>query len=31
MFVFKKEICKAYKELNDPVVRRERFQQQAKV
>ncbi|KAK7481677.1 hypothetical protein BaRGS_00027050 [Batillaria attramentaria] len=29
-FVMKKEICNAYTELNDPVVQRERFQQQAK-
>ena len=27
----KKEICNAYTELNDPVVQRERFQQQASV
>ncbi len=26
-----KEICNAYTELNDPVVQRERFQQQAAV
>ncbi|WAR12305.1 SYK-like protein [Mya arenaria] len=31
MFVCKKEICNAYTELNDPVVQRERFQQQAKI
>ncbi|XP_060552073.1 lysine--tRNA ligase-like isoform X2 [Ruditapes philippinarum] len=29
LFVCKKEICNAYTELNDPVVQRERFQQQA--
>ena len=31
LFVCKKEICNAYTELNDPVVQRDRFQQQAKV
>ncbi|XP_065914983.1 lysine--tRNA ligase-like isoform X2 [Dysidea avara] len=30
LFVCQKEICNAYTELNDPVVQRERFQQQAK-
>ena len=30
-FVMKKEICNAYTELNDPVVQKERFLQQAKV
>lgn len=30
MFVLKKEICNAYTELNDPVVQKERFEQQAK-
>lgn len=30
LFVCKKEICNAYTELNDPVVQRERFAQQAK-
>ncbi|KAL7745172.1 hypothetical protein ACLKA6_008225 [Drosophila palustris] len=29
LFVAKKEICNAYTELNDPVVQRERFEQQA--
>ncbi|KAK7114799.1 lysine--tRNA ligase-like isoform X2 [Littorina saxatilis] len=29
-FVMKKEICNAYTELNDPIVQRERFTQQAK-
>ncbi|KAL8589333.1 Lysine--tRNA ligase [Nucella lapillus] len=29
LFVMKKEICNAYTELNDPIVQRERFQQQA--
>jgi len=29
LFVCKKEICNAYTELNDPVVQRERFAQQA--
>lgn len=29
MFVMKKEVCNAYTELNDPVVQRERFNQQA--
>ena len=31
LFVCTKEICNAYTELNDPVVQRERFQQQAEV
>ena len=30
LFVMKKEVCNAYTELNDPVVQRERFEQQAK-
>ncbi|XP_078606766.1 lysine--tRNA ligase-like isoform X1 [Branchiostoma floridae x Branchiostoma japonicum] len=30
LFVMKKEICNAYTELNDPMVQRERFEQQAK-
>ncbi|XP_067007555.2 lysine--tRNA ligase isoform X3 [Anabrus simplex] len=30
LFVLKKEICNAYTELNDPVVQRDRFKQQAK-
>lgn len=30
LFAMKKEICNAYTELNDPVVQRERFEQQAK-
>ncbi|KAL4234435.1 Lysine--tRNA ligase [Mactra antiquata] len=30
LFVCKKEICNAYTELNDPVVQRDRFHQQAK-
>ncbi|KAH8276562.1 hypothetical protein KR044_000340, partial [Drosophila immigrans] len=29
LFVAKKEVCNAYTELNDPVVQRERFEQQA--
>lgn len=29
LFVMKKEVCNAYTELNDPVVQRERFEQQA--
>ena len=31
LFVQKKEICNAYTELNDPMVQRQRFEQQAKV
>ena len=31
LFVCQKEICNAYTELNDPVVQRETFEQQAKV
>lgn len=30
LFVCKKEVCNAYTELNDPIVQRERFEQQAK-
>ncbi|XP_022914240.1 lysine--tRNA ligase isoform X1 [Onthophagus taurus] len=30
LFVMKKEVCNAYTELNDPMVQRERFEQQAK-
>ncbi|KAK6616947.1 Lysine--tRNA ligase [Polyplax serrata] len=30
LFVMKKEICNAYTELNDPVVQRQRFEEQAK-
>jgi len=30
LFVMKKEVCNAYTELNDPVVQRSRFEQQAK-
>ncbi|XP_060522009.1 lysine--tRNA ligase [Cylas formicarius] len=29
LFVMKKEICNAYTELNDPLIQRERFEQQA--
>lgn len=29
LFIMKKEICNAYTELNDPVVQRQRFEQQA--
>ncbi|XP_073832805.1 lysyl-tRNA synthetase isoform X2 [Musca autumnalis] len=29
LFVMKKEVCNAYTELNDPMVQRERFEQQA--
>ena len=31
LFVCQKEVCNAYTELNDPVVQRERFSQQAAV
>lgn len=31
LFVCNKEICNAYTELNDPIVQRERFAQQANV
>ena len=31
LFIFHKEVCNAYTELNDPVVQRERFAQQALV
>ncbi|KAF5288974.1 hypothetical protein FQA39_LY03853 [Lamprigera yunnana] len=30
LFTLKKEICNAYTELNDPIVQRQRFEQQAK-
>lgn len=30
LFAMKKEICNAYTELNDPIVQRQRFEQQAK-
>ncbi|KRT82728.1 tRNA synthetase [Oryctes borbonicus] len=30
LFVMKKEVCNAYTELNDPLVQRERFEQQAR-
>ncbi|VVC26732.1 Hypothetical protein CINCED_3A005562 [Cinara cedri] len=30
LFVMKKEVCNAYTELNDPMIQRERFEQQAK-
>ncbi|KAK0088930.1 hypothetical protein PV326_004672 [Microctonus aethiopoides] len=30
LFIMKKEVCNAYTELNDPLVQRERFEQQAK-
>ncbi|XP_014600815.1 PREDICTED: lysine--tRNA ligase isoform X1 [Polistes canadensis] len=30
LFIMKKEVCNAYTELNDPVVQKERFEQQAK-
>lgn len=31
LFVSKREVCNAYTELNDPLVQRERFAEQAKV
>ena len=31
LFLFGKEVCNAYTELNNPVVQRERFEQQEKV
>jgi len=31
LFVARKEVCNAYTELNDPIVQRDRFGQQAKV
>lgn len=30
LFIMKKEICNAYTELNDPIIQRERFEEQAK-
>lgn len=30
LFIMKKEVCNAYTELNDPIVQRDRFEQQAK-
>ena len=30
LFLFTKEICNAYTELNDPITQRQRFEQQAK-
>ncbi|XP_012350517.1 lysine--tRNA ligase isoform X1 [Apis florea] len=30
LFIMKKEVCNAYTELNDPIVQRERFEEQAK-
>ncbi len=31
LFVNKREVCNAYTELNDPMIQRERFAEQAKV
>ena len=31
LFVNKREVCNAYTELNDPLIQRERFAEQAKV
>ena len=31
LFVNRREVCNAYTELNDPLVQRERFAEQAKV
>lgn len=31
MFCLTKELCNAYTELNDPVIQRERFEEQAQV
>ena len=31
LFINKKEVCNAYTELNDPIVQRQRFGDQAKV
>ncbi|XP_006608539.1 lysine--tRNA ligase isoform X1 [Apis dorsata] len=30
LFIMKKEVCNAYTELNDPIIQRERFEEQAK-